>query len=144
MSEAVDALHGVPAERLAEITGVDVTTARRWKRQGALPEPARRLLDLIIRGNLAIVSSDWCGWTLRGELLIGPDGISVRPPEVLAIPFVRAHTRSLQTKLRYATQADWVAGAWQEPGQNKAPDAEQRAQGAAAFDGGTNRYSRGG
>ncbi len=118
-----DPLYGLPAERLAELTGASLVTARRWKRTRALPPPVRRLLAILVTGDLGPVDSTWCGWHLSRGLLCGPDGLTFEPAEVLAIPFVRAQVNAYQVRQRFAVQADWIDGRYVAPDETQAPDA---------------------
>lgn len=68
-------LAATSAAELVEITGVDPTTARRWKTGRArMPTAAARLASLRILGDLAsLAGPDWQGWT------IGRDGLLHSP-----------------------------------------------------------------
>src|SRR5882724_4269198 len=114
-------LYGIAAEQICIWTGVDLTTARRWKRSGRIPEPARRLLALMISGDLGVLSGCWRGWSLLRDVLTGPDGITAAPAEVLALPFIRAQVGAYQARIRFSPQADWVDRKYVEPGQNDRP-----------------------
>lgn len=105
----MDEIASCTAEEWAALAGVHITTARRWKRAG-MPEPVRRLLHIMVNGDLSAISRAWRGWALRAGALVGPDGITATPGEVLAIPFVRAQVQSYQARARFALQADWVDG----------------------------------
>ncbi len=111
--DSADLLCGVTAEQLAEMTGVDLTTARRWKRTAKVPEPARRLLALHITGDLSALSPLWESWTLRNGRLHGPDGFSFEPREILALPFVQRLVSSYQAEQRCERQGDWISGKWE-------------------------------
>jgi hypothetical protein len=113
-------LYGYPAEELADLTGVHVATARRWKRGDALPPVADRLLRLVLTGDLGLISRAWRGWRLAAGTLVGPDGITATPGEVLAIPFVRAQVSAYQARQRFATQADWVDGRYVDGAESSA------------------------
>lgn len=104
------AYDGTSAETLAELTGVHVTTARRWKRGEPVPCAAARLLAILLTGDLGLISRAWRGWRIGQAELVGPDGITATPGEVLAIPFVRAQVSAYQARQRFAVQADWVDG----------------------------------
>lgn len=119
----MDVLYGVPTARVAELTGASLVTARRWKRTRRLPAAVRRLLELLVHGELAILDRAWHGWALRGGRLIGPDGLSFEPSEVLTIPFVRAQVSAYQARERYALQADFVEQRYVDPDETLAPDA---------------------
>ena len=83
---AMDAVYGLPAELIAERTGVDVSTARRWK-SGAtrVPKAAR----LILEADLGCFSSEWAGWRLDGQDLVSPEGWRIARGQVLNVPLMR-------------------------------------------------------
>lgn len=111
------ALDGVPAERLAELTGVDERTARRWKATGRIPEPARRLLAILVTGSLGLIDPAWNGWTLsRGMLIEERERMSFAPADVRAAPFIERALRAAHDRNRFSTQADWIEGRYEEPG----------------------------
>jgi hypothetical protein len=112
---------GYGAEQLAALTGVHVSTARRWKRGEPVPAAAARLLAILLTGDLGLISRAWRGWALRAGTLAGPDGMTATPPEVLAIPFVRAQVQAYQARARFAVQADWVDGRYVDGDQTAAP-----------------------
>jgi hypothetical protein len=100
--------YGVNAEQLANLTGVHITTARRWKRgEQPLPPPVAKLLSIVPTGELGGVDAAWRGWCLRGGELYAPDlAADFKPGDVLAIPFVRAQLREHQREQRFPRQAD--------------------------------------
>ena len=117
-------LHGVPAEELARLTGVHVTTARRWKRGAPLEPPVARLLSLLLTGDLGAISPAWRGWRLVDGKLYGPDLVDgFTPGDVLSIPYLRSQVAAYQSRLRFAVQADWVACSYTEPDQHQLPAA---------------------
>lgn len=91
--------HGLPAWRLAEACQVSLDTARRWKRQGRLPPPADRLADLVIGGELGALADPWRGFVLRQKIIWTPEGFSVTPGQVCAIPYRLAQIAALQQQL---------------------------------------------
>jgi hypothetical protein len=126
---SADLLAGVTAETLAEKTGVDLTTARRWKRTGRVPAPARRLLALHIQGDLGALSPLWEHWALRDGRLYGPDGFAFEAREILSLPFLQRQVTASQARLRWSVQADWVDQRWSPPGESQAgPRAEEFRQ----------------
>lgn len=66
--------YGVSVERLQEITGCTLDTARRWKRTGHVPAYAARLMRIFFRGDLGELNSDWAGWVLNCNGLHPPNG----------------------------------------------------------------------
>lgn len=122
---STDATYGIPATTLAELAGVNVATARRWKRRAVVPEPVQRLLRILVLGDLGTVSSAWRGWRLAGDTLHGPDCANARPAEIFALPFMRAQISAYQARQRFAPQADWIAGQYVEPGELQEPAARR-------------------
>ena len=61
-------LHGfLPSSAvLADLCGVTERQARRWRRDG-LPEYARRLVAIVLDGDLSEVSPAFKGWRIRGD-----------------------------------------------------------------------------
>jgi len=98
--------YGVPAEQIARLTGVHVTTARRYKRGEPVPEPVARLLSIMLLGDIGALDASWRGWrVIRGELY-GPDlANGFRPGDVLSLPFVRLQLKNYQSEERAARRA---------------------------------------
>jgi hypothetical protein len=124
--EITDAL---TAADIARLTGVDDTTARRWKRGKPMPEPARRLLQILTTGELGTVCRVWRGWWLDAKhgVLVSPEQWTFEPGHILAIPFLHGMVASYQSQLRdteaqfrLATQADWVEQRYVVPGSDLA------------------------
>jgi hypothetical protein len=98
LQAAVSDILTYPPERLADLTGVDVSTARRWKRAGKLPAPILRLLALCLLGRLDLLG--WDGWTLLDGSLQSPEGWAFSPGEVLALPLLRLQLAQAQAEIR--------------------------------------------
>ena len=113
--ETRELLAGLSAARIAALSGVDLTTARRWKRTAALPEPARRLLELLTTGNMGTLSRAWRGWSVVRDQLISEDGLCFKPSEIRSIPYTVAAWRAAQRRNRLAKQADWISERYVEP-----------------------------
>jgi hypothetical protein len=109
---------GHSAEALAELAGVHITTARRWKREGA-PAMEDRFLRILTEGDLGEIDPVWRGWNLKRGVLCGLDGFFFTPGEVMGIPFTKALLKTLQQReaheRRFAVQADWIEGRYVEP-----------------------------
>lgn len=89
-------LDGFPAELLARRLGVSIETARRYKRTGRMPAAMARLLELRIQGELGFMDTAWHGFRLvRGEL-VTPEGSTIRPGEVRALPINRQRMAELE------------------------------------------------
>ncbi len=54
--------------QITQVTGVDDSTARRYKRQRRAPEPVIRLLSLYLEGR--ILPGGWAGARFQGERLL--------------------------------------------------------------------------
>lgn len=105
---------GTTAEELANLTGAHITSARRWKREGA-PPAISKLLSLLIDGDLSAISPEWKGWRLKGARLIGYDGLEFERGEIMAIPYTRERVHSLERARKFEVQADWIEGGYVEP-----------------------------
>lgn len=66
---------GVPAEVIAAVARVSLSTARRYKRSGRLSATARALLELLVHGELGALAPAWRGFILRGNQLWTPQGL---------------------------------------------------------------------
>lgn len=82
---------------IADLCGVDLSTARRWKRGAiCLPESARKLLE----GDLGCMAPEWRGWIIRGGELLSPEGWSITVNDVLASPLLRTQLAVYQAENR--------------------------------------------
>jgi hypothetical protein len=95
-----DSSYGLPAERLATIAGVHVSTARRWKRRGRVPRGVARLVEITIDGDLGAIHETWRGWRLTEGALWSPEGTVYSPGEVRAIPLQRQRAGALEHQVR--------------------------------------------
>jgi hypothetical protein len=109
------ALYGYSAERLAELTGAHLATARRWKRQAHARPWLARLVRLCIEGHLGEISPEWDGWSLKHGKLYSPEGWEFTPGAVRAIPLMQAQIRTYQRERLWITQADWVNQRYEAP-----------------------------
>jgi hypothetical protein len=69
----------VPLSRkaCAEYLGCSVSTVRAWDRgRNRVPWSAVRLLRLLRLGDLGALSASWDGWSLHGDRLVSPEGLS--------------------------------------------------------------------
>jgi transcriptional regulator with XRE-family HTH domain len=96
-------LHGLTARALAELTGCDVSSARRWRRRRRLPEAIARLIELTRDGELGAVAGAWRGWALREGVLISPEGAEFTPGAVRAGPLHVATVQHLRGELAALT-----------------------------------------
>lgn len=107
----MDTIHGLPAEMIAERTGVDVSTARRWKTGATrIPKAAQRLL----RADLGCFSLEWSGWRLDGQDLVSPEGWRIARGQVMNVPLMRQQLAAYQVELK-EKQAAKVAGLDEQP-----------------------------
>jgi len=92
----MNSIYGLSAEQIAERTGVDVSTARRWK-SGAtrLPKSAR----LILEADLGCFSPEWSGWRLDGQDLVSPEGWRIARGQVMNVPLMRQQLAAYQVEL---------------------------------------------
>ena len=89
-------LYGISAELIARLIGCHIDTARRWKRLGKMPVAVGRYLAVRLDGELGFVDTAWRGFRLvRGELRT-PEGDTIRPGDVRAIPYRRQQLAELQ------------------------------------------------
>lgn len=87
MDGTIPELLGLSIKDIARICGVDLSTARRWKRGATyLPDAARKLLSR----DLGHMDPAWAGWVLRRGVLISPEGLEATPGDVMAIQFTQA------------------------------------------------------
>lgn len=82
----MDALDGIPAARIARLLGVHLDTARRYKRSGRMPRAIARYLELRLAGELGFVDTAWRGFRLVAGQLVTPEGATLRPGEIRAVP----------------------------------------------------------
>jgi hypothetical protein len=76
--------YGYPPDLVAEICGVSVDTASRWKSGEATPSrPALRLFDLHRRRKV-LASPSWEGWLVNGDALVDPEGNSTTQAQLRA------------------------------------------------------------
>ncbi len=70
-------------EELAKLTGVHITSVRRRRRRGSLPQPIRKLLEFVAQNRLD--HWGWKGWFFQDGKLTSPDGLAVTSGEVQAM-----------------------------------------------------------
>jgi Phage protein len=99
MSHPNHTLYGIPAAEISRICGVDVATARRWKR-GATCPPATALM--ILAADLSCFDPAWEGWVIRRGMLISPEGWTAAPGEIRSLPLLRMQLQNYQLEQRIA------------------------------------------
>ena len=98
MLDPKEVLYGLPIKEIQRICGVDITTARRWKR-GAQRPPDWALC--LIRGDLSFFDPKWKGWRIiRGDL-VSPENWIITKGDVLAQRLVAAQISAYQIENRH-------------------------------------------
>lgn len=92
--------YGLPAASLAEACGVDVSTARKWKKRGAVPPRYARLIALAFGADLGAITLTWSAWSLRDGRLTSPEGDAYSPGEVRSIGLRLQQLAELERQLR--------------------------------------------
>lgn len=87
MSHPSSPLYGIPVKDIARICGVDLSTARRWKREATCPPKTALML---LTGDLGMLHPDWAGWTLKRGLLCSPEGWEATPGHVRGLQMINA------------------------------------------------------
>lgn len=97
MATPSDPLYGITIKEIARICGVDLTTARRWKRGARCPPKSALLLIL---ADLGCFSDEWSGWRVKGQDLISPEGWRIARGQVMIVPLMRQQIAAYETELR--------------------------------------------
>lgn len=79
--------YGLSVGLLTELTNVHPDTARRWKRTRKISKAYATLVALRITGDLGTLAPAWQGFRLVEGRLWTPEGTSVTPGDVRAIPY---------------------------------------------------------
>ena len=96
-------LYGIPAETIALLCKVSITTARRWKKgRRRMPETAR----MILAADLGCFDPAFRGWSIRSGKLISPEGWEASAGDILTIPLMRAQISAYQAKERQVQAMD--------------------------------------
>ncbi|MGA9853405.1 MAG: DUF3653 domain-containing protein [Gammaproteobacteria bacterium] len=74
----------LPVRRLTQLLPIHSETARRWRRRRRIPPVPLLALQLKIEGDLSLISPTWSGWTLKGDKLTTPEGITWTAPQLNA------------------------------------------------------------
>ncbi|MFT3905141.1 MAG: DUF3653 domain-containing protein [Steroidobacteraceae bacterium] len=91
--------YGYSAALLAQLTGVTLRTAQRWKRAGAIPQRYRDSLSLTLEGDLGHLCPQWRGFRLLKGTLMTPEGEALTPGDLRAVPIRKAQVRELERRL---------------------------------------------
>lgn len=93
MANPENLFYGFPVKHIAATCGVDLTTARRWKRGAQRPPPWAFPL---LTGDLGFFDPVWKGWRLiRGDL-VSPENWIITLGDVLAQRLVAAQISAYQ------------------------------------------------
>ena len=96
-------LYGITIKEIAAICKVSLKTADRWKRGQSVPPPTALM---ILSADLGSLSPDWRRWTVRGDVLVSPEGWEITMNQVLAAPLLRAQLIALQSEVRRFKRLD--------------------------------------
>lgn len=88
-------------KQIVELCGVDVTTARRWKR-GAIcpPKYVLEYLHAKDQGDLGFIDPAWRGWRLRDGCLVSPEDWEMTMSDVLASRLHEAQLAAWRAEVR--------------------------------------------
>jgi transcriptional regulator with XRE-family HTH domain len=92
-------LTGISALLIAELTGVSVRTATRWKNKNELPPTAEILLAMKLTADLGVHAKAWRGFRIADGLLWTPENQKVGPHDIRAIPYRRHQIREYELEL---------------------------------------------
>ena len=121
------------AEKISQVLGVKVQTAREWRRLGRIPPMWHRAARVLAQGDLGEIHPDWRGWQIgdSGQLRspdAGEQGANespeycFQPRDVNALPFTRRRLAEMEARAQrgsYYTppppppltrQLDWISG----------------------------------
>jgi hypothetical protein len=104
--------YGIKAELIAELCGVSLATARRWK-AGTSRVP--RLTAAALEMGLVHFIRDWPGWRFEGQEIVSPDGWRIRRDDALSVPLMHGQISALRQRIRELealTDEQPVPGAW--------------------------------
>jgi hypothetical protein len=113
MLDPKDVLYGRPIKEIARICGVDLTTARRWKR-GAICPPQSALS--LLAGDLGFFDPAWRGWRLKDGHLLSPEAWEISMSDVLASRLHEAQLREWrrQVAIMKAKLAEMERGGYED------------------------------
>lgn len=97
--------HAPDPTTLAALFGVSERTARRWRETGLTPAQ-RRIVDVMVWGDIGALRGGWPGWRLVDGLLYAPTGARpYRPGDVLALELTLQRVRAQAAALRERREA---------------------------------------
>lgn len=96
MKKPAPEFYGIRDIDLAAICHISLKTAQRWKSGTTCPPDAARILVGLIRAERII----WPEWTVRGDVLISPEGWEMTKGDVMAARLLNAQLATYQAELR--------------------------------------------
>jgi hypothetical protein len=90
-------LAGINAHTIAELCGVSVATARRWK-AGTSQMPSLTA-EALARG-LVYFLRDWPGWKFDGQEIVSPDGWRISRNDALTVPLMHGQIAALRQRVK--------------------------------------------
>jgi hypothetical protein len=101
MLDPKDVFFGLSINRIVELCGVDVTTARRWKRRAICPpQYVLEFIQAKDQGDLGFLDPAWRGWKLRNGCLWSPESWEIRMSDVLASRLHEAQLAAWREEVR--------------------------------------------
>jgi len=97
MAQIPEELYRWSAKEIAQVCGVDLSTARRWKR-GATCPPKTALV--LLSRDLGYLDPAWRGWTLVNGTLVSPENWIATPGDVLSIQLTQAQLSTYRAENR--------------------------------------------
>lgn len=95
--DVASCVYGIRPEVIAEICGVDIATAYRWKSgRSRIPATAAAILA----GELGAFGKEWRGWKIQGENIISPDGWIINRNHALSVPLQERLIKDLRERIR--------------------------------------------
>jgi hypothetical protein len=92
-------LHGLTPRLIAELTGVSLKTAQRWKRASRAPKIAARLMEITAHADLGALAPSWRGFRLIAGTLWTPENYQLTPGDLRAIPYRAQQLRDYEREL---------------------------------------------
>lgn len=94
-------LSQVPIKDLVRLCGIDITTARRWRRGSNLPPPyVLAYVNAKITLDLSFLDPAWSGWILKEGHLYSPEGWRLSMGAVLAARLHEAQLAAWRGEVR--------------------------------------------
>lgn len=101
MDLSYTSLSQIPINRLVELCGVDITTARRWRRGSNLPPPyVLAYVNAKVTSDLSFLDAAWKGWQLKEGHLVSPEGWTMSMSDVLASRLHEAQLAAWRVEVR--------------------------------------------